>query len=186
MYVYIYLPIAFYSPGAERDFKYPLGGICFGLVVCSPSCNERDWGGLPWWASWLSLSVVHGVRDSSCLVRHLQRRYLHLSQLAHLPAYGPDTSWRVQVVILLTYSSCLIQGKRVSQAHERPFLSIDCRRCRQLPGTHVSALQISGARWGNGNPRRLTWGVSMPEAGSDRTILNAPASSLGSKSARWG
>lgn len=27
------------------------------------------------------------------------------------------------------------------------------------------------------------WGVSVPETGSDQTILNAPASSLGSKSA---
>lgn len=45
--MYIYLPIATYCPGAERDFKYPVVGICFGGALCRPSRNMWGCGAWP-------------------------------------------------------------------------------------------------------------------------------------------
>lgn len=177
-YIYIYFPTVNYSPRAVRGFillgfQYLVVDICFGLILYSLLHSVWACEGLPQclafpcllpfpvcclWGSGFILLVWASVSMA----------------LTSLPAHGLGSSWHIQFNL---------GTERDTPACELLFLSVALRQCRQLPGTHVStAVPWCEVRlWQSTAP---DWGATVPEAGSDRILVNAPTSSLASQSAR--
>lgn len=174
----MYLPTATYSARAVREFRlwgfqYLVVDICFGLVLYGPSHSVWGCEGLPQCLAFPCLLPF----PVCCLwgSRFILLAWASVSKaVTSLPAYRLGSTWHIQFNL---------GTGRETPACELLFLSAARRRCRQQPGTHVSTADP----WCEVRLRQSTapdWGATVPGAGSDRILVNAPTSSLTSQSAR--
>lgn len=153
MYVYICLlpPLLRAVRGFRLwGFQCLVVGICFGLILYSPSHSMWGCEGLPQCLAFPRLLPfpVCCLWDSGFILRG----YLHPRQL-------PDSLHMGQVALGMfrQNSSALFELSDLGTERDSSLWArVPLHRPWAVQTVPVSALNIPGARWGHGNPQRLT------------------------------